>query len=120
MALLSLTAWRDSNSVLGLVLLALLLTLPLALFLQEGMFCRIQTWGSRLGRAGHWLFASESWFLELRNGLRQLSLPWLLAAVGLTVLAYAIFFGQCYLLALALGLKISFVHVSLPWRWVAW
>ena len=111
-ALLSLTAWRDSNGVLGLALLALLLTLPLAMFLHKGVFGRIRVLGSHLGRPGQWLFASQSWLLELRNGLRQLSLPWLLAAVGLTVLAYGIFFGQCYLLALALGLKTSFVQVS--------
>ena len=111
-ALLSLTAWRDGNSVFGLVLLVLLLALPVAVFLHEGVFGRIRTLGSHLGRPGRWLFASQSWPLELHNGLRQLSLPWLLAAVGLTVLAYAIFFGQCYLLALALGLKTSFVQVS--------
>lgn len=111
-ALLSLTAWRDSNSVLGLALLALLLTLPLAVFLHEGVFGRIRMMGSYLGRPGWWLFASQGWLLELRNGLRQLSLPWLLAAVGMTVLAYTIFFGQCYLLALAVGLKTGFVQVS--------
>ena len=111
-ALLSLTAWQYSKGVLGLVLLALLLTLPLAAFLHEGVFGRIRTLGSHLGRLGRWLFASQSWLLELRSGLRQLSLPRLVAAVGLTVLAYAIFFGQCYLLALALGLKTSLVQVS--------
>jgi len=112
LALLSLTAWRDTNSALGCALLALLLTLPLAVFLHEGAFGRIRTLGSRLGRPGRWLFASQSWLLELRSGLRQLSLPCLLAALGLTVLAYAVFFGQCYLLALALGLKTSFVQIS--------
>jgi uncharacterized protein (TIRG00374 family) len=112
MALLSLTAWQDSNMVLGLALLALLLTLPLAMFLHQGVFARIQILGSHLGRLGRWLFAPQSWLLELRNGLRQLSLLWLLAAMGLTVLAYAIFFSQCYLLALVLGLKTSFVQVS--------
>ena len=111
MALLSLTAWRDSNIMVGLALLALLLTLPLAVFLHEGVFGRIQRLGSHLGWPGRWLFASQSWLLELRTGLRQLSLPWLLAAVGLTVLAYTIFFGQSYLLALALGLKTGFVQV---------
>ena len=111
-ALLSLGVWRDGNSVLGLALLTLLLTLPLVTFLHEGVFGCIRALGPHLGRPGQWLFASQSWLLELRNGLRQLSLPWLLAAVGLTVLAYVIFFGQCYLLALALELKISFVQVS--------
>jgi uncharacterized protein (TIRG00374 family) len=111
-ALLSLGVWRDDTSVLGLALLPLLLTLPLVMFLHEGVFDRIQALGPHLGRPGQWLFAPQGWLLELRNGLRQLSLLWLLAAVGLTTLAYVIFFGQCYLLALALGLKISFVQVS--------
>ena len=111
-ALLSLTAWQYSEGALGLVLLALLLTLPLAVFLHEGAFSRIRTFGSHLGRPGRWLFASQSWLLELRDGLRQLSAPWLVAAMGLTVLAYTIFFGQCYLLALAVGLKTNFVQIS--------
>ena len=112
MALLSLTAWRDSNGVLGLALLALLLTLPLTMLLHEGVFGRIQTLGSHLGRPGRRLFASQSWLLELRNGLLQLYLSWLLAAASLTVLAYAIFFSQCYLLALALKMRIGFLQIS--------
>jgi len=112
MALLSLTAWRHINSVLGLILLTLILTLPMVAFLHNGVFNRIQRLGSHLGRLGQWLSASQSWLLELRAGLRQLSLPWLLAGMGLTVLAYGIFFGQCYLLALALRLKVSFAQVS--------
>ena len=112
LALLSLTAWHETNSVLGLALLALVFTLPLAALLHEGVFARIRTLGSHLGRPGRWLFASQSWLLELRQGLQQLSLSWLLAAASLTVLAYAIFFSQCYLLALALKMRIGFLQVS--------
>lgn len=41
----------------------------------------------------------------------QVSWPVLLAAIGLTVAAYGIFFVQCYLLALALNLSLNFTTV---------
>lgn len=60
----------------------------------------------------HSLAALGGWLLEMRAGLRQLTGAWLLFAIILTALAYAIFFGQCYLLAMALQLPIVFVQVS--------
>jgi hypothetical protein len=48
----------------------------------------------------------------MRSGLRQLSLHSALLAVGLTIGTYAVFFGQCYLLALALDMSLSYVQVS--------
>ncbi len=48
---------------------------------------------------------------DLRQGLRRLTWPWLLAATFLTVLAYLVFFLQCYWLALALHLQVGFIPV---------
>lgn len=49
---------------------------------------------------------------ETRLGLRQLQGMHLLAAVSLTVLAYLLYFLQCYWLALALNLPLSYALVS--------
>lgn len=57
------------------------------------------------------LLAEKSSLSDLRQGLRQLTWPWLLAAASLTALAYLVFFFQCYLLALALHLPASFIPV---------
>ena len=111
-ALIALAAKGGGSNLAGLALLTLCLTVPLAIFLHEGAFSLVQRLGLHLGRIGQHLFGPQSWVLELRSGLQQLSLPWVVGAMALTVLAYAIFFGQCYLLALALGLRVGFVQVS--------
>jgi uncharacterized protein (TIRG00374 family) len=57
------------------------------------------------------LLAEKSGLSDLRQGLRQLTWPWLLAATSMTGLAYLVFFFQCYLLALALHLQVGFMPV---------
>jgi uncharacterized protein (TIRG00374 family) len=57
------------------------------------------------------LLAEGSSLAELRQGLRRLTWPWLLAATSLTLLAYLVFFFQCYLLAQALHLRVGFMPV---------
>ena len=109
-ALLTLTV--SNTQMVALTGSALLLTLPLVLFLNDTTFGWLQQAGLRLGHLGRKLLATGSWLPEMRLGLRQLRWSWLLAASALTVLAYTIFFGQCYLLALALGLNTSFVQIS--------
>lgn len=104
-----LTLTEGNTEVLALIVLALLFTLPLVLFLSDTTFGWLQLAGLRLG---HRLFATGSWLQEMRLGLRQLTRLRLLATMGLTVLAHVTFFCQCYLLALALGLRVGFVQVS--------
>ena len=41
-----------------------------------------------------------------------MTLFWIATAIVLTVLTYAIFFGQCYILALALGLPVGFIQAT--------
>ena len=108
-ALLSVTA--GNGELLSVVGAVFVLTFPLALFLNDWTFSCFQAVGAQLGRAGRRLFAPEGWLVEMRRGLRQLTWPRLLVSVGLTVLAYVIFFGQCYLLAVALGLSVGLIPV---------
>ncbi len=96
----------------SLVVSALLLTIPPGLFLNNRVFAYIQRIGSMLGRRGQRFFAPDGWLAEMRAGIRQLSGADLLLATVLTVLSYAIFFIECYLLALALHLSVGFVEVS--------
>jgi uncharacterized membrane protein YbhN (UPF0104 family) len=109
-ALLLLSAERVYFTVL-LVSVVLLLTSPLVLLLHDGAFGCVRVWGSRL-RLLEPLFSPGSWFLELREGLLQLTLSCLWIASGLTVVAYVLFFSQCYLLALALGIPAGFFPIS--------
>ncbi|NJL33436.1 MAG: flippase-like domain-containing protein [Chloroflexaceae bacterium] len=102
---------------LALVLLVLALVAPLVLLIHPVSF----GWFSRLAqrivpldhpKVGPKLTKLGGWVVEIRAGLRQLSSSVLLVGVLLTLLAYAIFFGQCYLVALAVGLPVGFVPVS--------
>ncbi len=109
-ALLSLTA--GPVAVVATLVGLAALTLPLVLFLNNITFDWLKQIGSKLGSLGHKLFAPDSWLLEIRWSLRQLTWPRLLLSAGLTIVAYLIFFGQCYLLALALNLPVGFGLVS--------
>lgn len=109
-ALLTLTI--GNTEVIALTGSVLLLTLPLVLFLNDTTFGWLQQVGLRTGHLGRRLFATGSWLPKMRLGLRQLTWSSLLVAIALTMLAYAIFFGQCYLLALALKLPVGFAPVS--------
>ncbi len=110
-ALLTLPTWHTGNTLLPL-LGGLLFLVPVLMFLHDGIFAVVRRLGLRLGKAGRWLFAPEGWLLQLRGGLQQISVGWLLLAMVLTIISYGLFFGQCSLLAWALGMEIGFVQVS--------
>jgi len=110
-ALFSLNAGQSVSTGLLLIPLMLLLISPLALLLHDTLFEHLRVWGHRV----HWLrqfVASESWLSELRSGLQQLSPLCLTTAIGMTILAHMVFFGQCYLLAMALRLSTGFLPIS--------
>lgn len=109
-ALLALST--EGAPALALVGLVVALTAPLALFLHPRAFGWLQRQAGRLGGLAARLFAEGGWLAEMRAGIMQLRWPTMVTAVLLTALAYALFFGQCYLLALALGLPVSYVTVS--------
>ena len=90
----------------------LLFTVPLGLFLNDITFTWFQRFGLRFGALGRKLLAPKGILPEVRAGMRQLTWRSLLVAVVLTLLAYGIFFGQCYLLARALGLSAELVPVT--------
>lgn len=90
---------------------ALLLILPLIAILHQATFQKIQSWGMRAGKFGKKFFGEGSWLQELRNFLITLRWNHILLASVLTTIAYAIFFGQCYLLAIGLGMNIDFLKV---------
>ena len=111
-ALLTLNPDRGGSGALGLVGFIVLLTLPLMMLLNHRAFDRLQAFGLRLGPWGQKLFAPQGGLMELRDGLRELTLPSLVRAAGLTILAYGIFFSQCYFLAMALDLPVGYAQVS--------
>jgi hypothetical protein len=111
-ALLSKTVGHQQASLLGFAGSAVILVLPLLLFLHDGLFETIKAMGKRLGKLGTKLFADESWLLNLRTGLKDLSTAAILGSTAITVGAYALFFLQCHLLALAVNLNAGFLQTS--------
>jgi uncharacterized protein (TIRG00374 family) len=111
-ALWSLAAARTVQVWLGLVILITALTLPLVFLLNDRVFGWVSRWGLRLGRPGAQLFDTQGWLVELHSGLRALAPPTLATTIGLTVIAYGMFYSQCYLVALSVGLKAGFADVS--------
>jgi uncharacterized protein (TIRG00374 family) len=107
-----LTFTFKGSEVLKLVAAVLTLALPLVLFLNRTVFGWLRRLGIKMGRLGRKLFVRGSWLLEMRQGLRQLTWASIITALLLTGLAYTLFFSQCYLLAVALGLPVDYVHVS--------
>jgi hypothetical protein len=107
-----LTLVYTGTELLTLAASIAVLTLPLVLFLNNTVFAFAQRLGSQLGWVGQRVFAADGWLVEMRAGMRQLSPLSALLAVGLTILAYGVFFGQCYLLALALDVSLSYIEVS--------
>jgi uncharacterized membrane protein YbhN (UPF0104 family) len=108
-ALLTLAVGRAE--VIALIGSALLLMLPLGLFLNDTAFGYLRQVCLRLGPLGRKLSAPGGWLPEMRLGLRQLTWSGFLTGIVLTILAYSIFFGQCHLLARALELSVGLVPV---------
>jgi uncharacterized protein (TIRG00374 family) len=97
------------GAILGV---GVLLAAGLVVFLNPRIYTRLQDWGLRMGSLGRKLFAEDGWVTEIRLGLSQLRVGPLLVAIGLTAVAYGLYFWQCYLLALALDMKLSYTQVS--------
>ncbi|MDA2932719.1 flippase-like domain-containing protein [Acidobacteria bacterium AH-259-D05] len=110
-AFLTLTTGAYVGSAGGLLGSLALLTLFLMVLLDHRVFAQLQAFGLRLGAWGQKLFAPQGWLVELRNGLLELTLRSLVWAAGLTALAYVVFFSQCILLAMALGISVGYAQV---------
>ncbi len=102
----------QAAAVLAVILVALIVILPLMFVLDErpfGWVMRLKPREPRVFRRG--LSALTAWAAEVRNELRTLTGRRLLVAGALTVVAYLVFFSQCYLLARALDLEVGFIQV---------
>lgn len=77
------------------------------LLLDPRGFGRLQAAGRRLGKAGKSLLGPEGWLTQVHFGLRQWTRGQWAIAAALTGIAYALYFGQCYLLARAMGLAVG-------------
>lgn len=84
----------------------------LVAFLHPGAYQGLQRLAGRLGKGVEKIFSEGGWLSEMRSGLVQLRGRYLAIAVTLTIVAYVLYFGQCYLLAKALNLPLSYLQVS--------
>jgi uncharacterized protein (TIRG00374 family) len=82
------------------------------LFLNNRIFGYFQSLSNKYCKFCATLLNDGGWIAEARNGLKQLTAAWLIFAVFLTVVSYYLFFFQCYLLAKAIGVSISYLQVS--------
>jgi uncharacterized protein (TIRG00374 family) len=106
----TLNAWQ---TWLSIALIAVGLVLAWWLYMTDKGFDWASQLASRLlGRMSRKLLAPESWLIEIRLGLKQLPSQTLLVASIITTLAYLVLFCQCYILALALELPISYLITS--------
>ena len=102
-----------TSVALAVVTLAAVIATLLLLFLNPAAFGFFQRWTVNWGRLGEVLFGPQGWLTEIHRSLRRLTPLSLAVSVALTVLAYAVFFGQNYLLAISLGLE-AVHHVGPP------
>jgi uncharacterized membrane protein YbhN (UPF0104 family) len=98
--------------VVGLAALVALPSAPLSLSLPPTPHSRFPTLLTSVGLWGARLLGPDGWLAQVQVALRRLSPGDLLAAGALTAAAYALYFGQCLLLARALGLTIGFWPVA--------
>jgi hypothetical protein len=100
--------WILGLLVAGTIAMVLM---PLALLSE-----RLAAWGLRLARQLPPLRRYETRLSEatdhFQRGLRPLMTARLAVPLGLTLVAYALFFGQAYLLALALDLQIGIAYLA--------
>jgi uncharacterized membrane protein YbhN (UPF0104 family) len=111
LAVLTLSVAGTSIALAVVTLTAVIATL-LLLFLNPAAFGFFQQWAMNWGRFGKVLFGPQGWLTEIHSSLRRLKPLSLSASVALTILAYAVFFGQNYLLAVSLGLDVGFWTIT--------
>lgn len=109
-ALLTLPA--GDTQMLAVMVSATVLIAPLILFLNPATFGWLQRRGLKWGGISQKLLMPGGWLTEMRDGMQQLTWNAIVMSIILTALAYLVFFGQCYLLALALNLEVNFIGVS--------
>jgi uncharacterized protein (TIRG00374 family) len=102
---------QKQNATLLFVEAAILLVVPLLAILHRGTFERLQALAAKAGKFGVKLFGEGSWLQELRAYLITLRWSHILIALVFTASAYALFFSQCYLLALGMNLRVSILTI---------
>ena len=97
---------------LTVVILGSGLALPLVILLHDTVFGWVEAVMYRTPLAKLWRKAVDGWLGDLRGGLQAIPARTLLMGVGLTVVAYVVFFWQCYLVAQSVDLAVGFVQTS--------
>jgi uncharacterized protein (TIRG00374 family) len=94
----------------GIILL--ILTGSLVALLRSSSFGFVQKLGASWGRWTRHLTADDGFLAQLRSGLLDLDGRTVFLAGLLTLLAYGLFFAQCYWLALSLSLPIGILATT--------
>ena len=104
--------WQVLSTHIIVPSLLLTLTTPLILLSNQRAYALVSRIGLRLGRLGTLLFGEGGWGLEVHRFMRKISIHTVIIGSILTVLAYGLFFTQCYLVAMSLSMRVSFADAS--------
>jgi uncharacterized protein (TIRG00374 family) len=108
-----LLSFRTREFQISTFLIALgLITLPLILFLYDRSFLWVKQLGVRVGNLGRRIFSKDGFLMGVRSGLRQLNRSQFLLSIILTGIAYTVFFSQCYLIGLALNIRVGYAAIA--------
>ncbi len=88
---------------------ALIVAVALGFLLHPKSYRWILKVGARLGRFGEKLLGTSGWITQIREGILMMHWPRFLASTGWTLLAYALFFFQAYVIGHALAIPIGYI-----------
>lgn len=98
--------------ILMVFLLLVLMVFPVVILTHQPIFERIARMGLRFGVLGKKLFSENGWLTELSQGVSQLGWRSLVWTLWMTVLAYVLYFYQCFMLAQALHIDVGFLPIT--------
>jgi uncharacterized protein (TIRG00374 family) len=104
-----LSSQMTESGVFLTAILALLMAVALGLLLHPISYRWLRGVGARLGKFGENTFRTSGWISQIREGILMMRWPQLLASVGWTLLAYALFFYQADVLGHALAIPLSYI-----------
>jgi len=111
-ALIDFTADNHFSSIMAIILLVVLCSLSMIFIIHPKAKLILQNIVKWLIRNKYWAAKVSSFVDDMHQSIILLKKQTLVRSIGLTLLSYAIFFMQCFLIAMSLGLQITLVEIS--------
>jgi uncharacterized protein (TIRG00374 family) len=104
-----LSSQMTESGVLLIAIPALIVAAALGFLLHPKSYQWMLRVGARLGSFGEKFLGTSGWISQIRDGILMMRWPQFLASVAWTLLAYALFFFQAYVLGHALAIPIGYI-----------